>query len=264
MLLIQSILIAVLCYLASFHSPWLYYQGGWYTLSRPLVSGLFVGLILGDIHTGIMLGVAIQAVYIALVTPGGTMPSDLNFVAFPALALGVIAVKAGGDVPMAVSIAATIGILGSIIHSFTMVFMSYFNRKAEKAVERGDIKGLIFHTRISPQIAVFIVRFIPAFLAVYFGANAVKPILDSTPAFVLSTFTVLGGVLPAVGIAILLKQIVKDKKMLIYFLVGFVAVVCIKFNMISVTIVGLLLAYFNFQYKAPAIANGGKVEEEEF
>lgn len=264
MLFIQSILIAVLCYLGAFQTPWLYYQGGWYTLSRPLVAGLFVGLILGDVQTGILVGVAIQAVYIALVTPGGTMAYDLNFVAFPALALGIMAVKGGGDIKVAVSIAATIGILGSIIHNFTMVFMSFFNQRAEKAIERGDIKGLLFHQKVSPQIALFLVRFIPSFLTVYFGANVVKPILDSTPAYVLNTFSILGGVLPAVGIAILLKQIVKNKSMLIYFFVGFVCIVSIKLNMIGVTIIGILLAYFNFSYKSSVENNVNKLEEEEF
>ena len=46
---------------------------GNYTLGRPLVAGLIVGLIMGDVQTGIYLGAAIQVVYIALVTPGGTV-----------------------------------------------------------------------------------------------------------------------------------------------------------------------------------------------
>lgn len=264
MSIIQAILISALCYLGAFQAPWLYYQGGWYTLSRPLVASLFVGLVLGDVKTAIMVGVAIQAVYIALITPGGTMAYDLNFVSFPALALGVLAVKAGGDIKVAVSIAATIGILGSIIHNFTMVFLSFFNHKAEQAVEKGDVKGLLFHQMVTPQIALFLVRFIPSFLAVYYGASVVKPIIDSTPQVILNIFTVLGGVLPAVGIAVLLKQIVKDKMLLVYFLVGFVCIVFLKLNMVAVTIIGLLLAYLTFSFKTPAIVGTVKVEEEEF
>ena len=37
---------------------------GNYTLGRPLVAGLVVGLILGDIQTGIIVGAAIQVIYI--------------------------------------------------------------------------------------------------------------------------------------------------------------------------------------------------------
>lgn len=46
---------------------------GNYTLGRPLVAGLIVGIIMGDMQTGILVGAAIQVVYIALVTPGGTV-----------------------------------------------------------------------------------------------------------------------------------------------------------------------------------------------
>ena len=53
---------------------------GNYTLGRPLVGGLVCGLVLGDIRTGILVGVAMQVVYIALVTPGGTVSADVRAV----------------------------------------------------------------------------------------------------------------------------------------------------------------------------------------
>ena len=43
---------------------------GNYTLGRPLVAGLVCGIILGNVPAGIMVGAAMQVVYIALVTPG--------------------------------------------------------------------------------------------------------------------------------------------------------------------------------------------------
>lgn len=86
-LLFQAIAISIFCYLGALSTPWLLgLTGGWYTITRPLVSGMIVGLILGDMKQGIIMGVAIQTVYIAMVTPGGQMPADLNFVAFPAIA----------------------------------------------------------------------------------------------------------------------------------------------------------------------------------
>ena len=68
--MVQAILLGLFACLASLPG-----MGGTtignYTLGRPLVGGLVVGLILGDIQTGIIVGAAIQLVYIALVTPGG-------------------------------------------------------------------------------------------------------------------------------------------------------------------------------------------------
>ena len=46
---------------------------GNYTLGRPLVAGLVCGIVLGDIQAGVLVGAAMQVVYIALVTPGGTV-----------------------------------------------------------------------------------------------------------------------------------------------------------------------------------------------
>ena len=51
---------------------------GNYTLGRPLVGGLVCGLILGDVRTGILVGSAMQLLYIALVTPGGTVSVKIS------------------------------------------------------------------------------------------------------------------------------------------------------------------------------------------
>lgn len=69
-MIIEATLIGILCYLGALSSPRLLgLTGGWYLITRPLVSGMLVGIILGDLKTGIMIGVAVQAVYIAMVTP---------------------------------------------------------------------------------------------------------------------------------------------------------------------------------------------------
>ena len=131
-MIIEAALIGLLCYLGALSSPWLLgLTGGWYLISRPLISGMLVGLILGDIKTGIMIGVAVQAVYIAMVTPGGSMPADLNFVAYPAIALGLLSGK-GPEV--AVALAATIGIAGTILFNAMMVLNSFWNHRADVAL----------------------------------------------------------------------------------------------------------------------------------
>lgn len=44
MTLLQALLIALFGYLSSNYSPWCFGQlGGWYTMGRPLVSGLIIG-----------------------------------------------------------------------------------------------------------------------------------------------------------------------------------------------------------------------------
>ncbi|WP_208231366.1 PTS mannose/fructose/sorbose/N-acetylgalactosamine transporter subunit IIC [Brenneria izadpanahii] len=249
-MIFEATLIGILCYLGALSSPWLFgLTGGWYMITRPLVSGMLVGLILGDLQTGIIIGVAVQAVYIAMVTPGGSMPADLNFVAFPAIALGILSNK-GPEV--AVALAATIGIAGTVLFNAMMVLNSWWNHRADNALERGDERGVYLNSAIWPQATNFLMRFIPTFIAVYFGAQYINAFMDSLPHFVLAAMNVLGGILPAVGIAILLKQIIKSYSMLIYFLVGFICIVFLKLNMVALVIVGALLALIHYNYKPEA------------
>ena len=262
---IQAVLIGIFCYLGALSVPWAFgLTGGWYTLSRPLVSGLIVGMILGDVKTGIIVGVAVQAVYIALVTPGGTMPSDLNFVAYPAIALGIMS---GKDPQVAVTLAATIGILGTVIFNFMMVLNSYWNNKADKAVQAGDIRGVRLANGLYPQITTFLMRFIPSFIAVYLGGQYIQTILDHIPDKVITMMTVLGGMLPAVGIAILLKQVVNKPTDLITFFFGFTLAASMGVNLIGAAIIGGFFAilYYNIKLaglkKQPALTADDEEEE---
>ena len=61
---------------------------GNYTFGRPLIGGFICGLILGDMTTGILVGCAMQVVYIALVTPGGTVSADVRAVSYIGIPLG--------------------------------------------------------------------------------------------------------------------------------------------------------------------------------
>lgn len=248
---IQALLIGVLSYLGSLSCPWaLGLTGGWYTLSRPLVSGFLIGLILNDVQTGIIVGIAVQVVFIALVTPGGQMPQDLNAAAYIGVTLGILTVKQGGTIESAVAIATAVGAIGTIFHNFMMFTNTFFNTRAMFAIRKGDFKGLTLNHWILPQIAQACYRIIPTFIVLYLGQSYANQIIEMFPvdSFVMKTLTALGGMLPAVGVAILLKQVTKKDIDLIRFLFGFVLVAVLGINMISLAIVGAFFAYSHFTY----------------
>ena len=66
---------------------------GNYTLGRPLVAGLVCGIVLGDIQAGVLVGAAMQVVYIALVTPGGTVSADVRAVSYIGIPLAMLALR---------------------------------------------------------------------------------------------------------------------------------------------------------------------------
>lgn len=266
--LFQCILIGILSYLGSLSSAIPFgLTGGWYTLSRPLVSGFLIGLICGDVTTGILVGVSVQVVFIALVTPGGQMPQDLNSAAYIGVALCLMAVKSNSTIGSAVAIATAVGAVGTIFHNFMMITNTVWNTRAIIAIEKADYRGLMLNHLVFPQIIQFLYRVVPTALILYFGQNLATKIIEMFPidSFVMRTLTVLGGMLPAVGVAILLKQITKKNIELIRFLFGFVLVAVLGMNMISVAIIGIFFAYSHFIYtdKQKAAVNKYDDDEEE-
>ena len=256
MFFIQCALVGLFCWFGSVIAPTMGFALGWYVLSRPLIGGFVCGLIFGDVQKGIIIGAAVQAAYIAVVTPGGAFPAELGFISYPAMGL---ALAAKMDIGTAIALSASIGVLGTFILNLTLASFSIFNGMGDRAIAKGDQGSFIRAHLLWPQVFQFIVRAIPAFLAVYFGAQYVKGIIDSLPAWVTTGLLALGGLIPAVGIATLLFQSVRENFYVLFFLLGFVAIVAMKMNIIELTILAAVFAYLFYKISA----NVGKPSTEE-
>ena len=122
---------------------------GNYTLGRPLVGGLVSGLILGDIKLGIVCGVAMQLVYIALVTPGGTVSADVRAVSYIGIPLAMVAITTQGlaldssdAANLAKSMGTLVGTVGTVLFYGTATMNLLWQHIGWKAVEKGEFKRL--------------------------------------------------------------------------------------------------------------------------
>ena len=266
--IIQASLIAILGYMGTLMTPWLLgCTGGWYTVGRPLVSGMLIGLVLGDVKTGVLVGAAVQTVFIAMVTPGGTMPTDLNAAAFIGVGLGIVSVKSGASVEAATAVATACGAVGIVLHNSLCVFNSIFNQRAIKGIATGDEKLFLRNHWIWPQIALFISRAVPTFLVLYYGQGVATMIIETFPAesYVMRVLSVLGGLLPAIGVGLLIKNLVKKSIDLLPVLLGFTLVAAVGVNMISLAIIAAYFAYQSYQKNVaiPAMAASGDMDDDD-
>jgi PTS system mannose-specific IIC component len=138
-MIVEAILVGVMCYIASIGVPWFVGNtGGYYYLSRPLISGTIVGLILGDLKTGIIIGAALQAVYISHIIAAGGTSADITFVSYPATALAIIS---GASIEVAIGLAATIGVLGILIFNLMLTTNIFWIHAGDRALEKNSLKG---------------------------------------------------------------------------------------------------------------------------
>lgn len=241
-LLFQAFIVGVLCYLGAVETVWAYgVVGGYYILVRPLVAGFLIGLVFGDVQAGVLCGLAVQGVFIASMHTGGTSSSEITYASYGGIGLALATTK---DPAVAVTLAIFIGqTFGLIFYNLRMAGFSYFNHKAEKAAANLDIKGLILNQIVYTQFITFLVRVIPIMLAIYFGKDLVESLLKSMPEVVTHIVSVLGGVLPALGIAMLMNILIKKKAELVFFFLGFVLIAFAKLNTVALVFIAAAFAY---------------------
>lgn len=236
----QAFLIGIIYYLGTVGTPWLTLLGSISVLYKPLVAGTLVGIVLGDPVTGCIIGASINLPYIAFISAGGTVPVD------PGLAgsLGTaLALAAGVEPSVAVTLAIPLGLLGTLIWVAHMTVDVAFVHMADKAAEEGDLDRICFLHIVPPQIVMFLITVIPVTLGSYYGVDIVKSVVDVLTGKPLHILSVIGGILPALGIAMNLRAIGRVGT-IPFFIFGFLLAVYFKLDVITIAIFAGIIAYF--------------------
>jgi len=239
---VYALIIALLCWLVSSAFPmwlrWSFYFGA------PLVAGLINGLLLGDVGYGLAVGANVMMAYVGLVAIGGSIPSELALAGY----LGVgMTMLAHADPSVGLTIAVPLGLLGLFCFNAKMSLNAIWVHKADKYAAEGNTKGIILMNIGASQIIPFITYFIPVFLCAYYGGPALQKLLAVIPMQVLAALTLIGKMIPAVGLAMLMQVIFK-KSIIPFFVIGFLAAAYLSMGITFIAILGGALAYLHFIY----------------
>ena len=250
--LFQAILMGLLYYLTNNAIPWVTGLGS-VSIRQPVVAGTIVGIILGDPIQGCIIGATINTLYIGFMNVGGTLPADAGIGGIVGTAL---ALSTGQSAEVAISIAVPLGIMGTLIWTLRQTVNIYFVHQMDKYAKVGDTKKMGFWQCWPAQIFACLVTAVPVTLLIYFGAPAVQGIIDmltGTPLHILST---IGGLLPVIGIAMLIQMLNTRKGVLLFFVLGFFLETYSGLAMLVVAIFAGVFAYVysELMYKEPAEA----------
>lgn len=265
---LQAILIGIMSCTSASTIACLGTTVGNYTLNRPLVASLFVGLILGDVQGCILIGIPMQVMWIALVTPGGTVASDLRAVSYIGIPLAYVGAKSAGmdfggseAQGLASSISAMTGVIGISLFYGTAMMNLIWQHYGWAQLKKGNLDCLGKVDTILPLISHFVLSFLPVTLLCYYGSGAVQELFKNlnTDVWYIKAILSVGSVLPAVGIGILLKSVVTKTSDLVFFAFGFTIAASMNLTLIAATVVGGVFALINYQMammKATGVAAG--------
>lgn len=245
---------------------------GFTMLNRPIVIGPLVGLLLGDLHSGVIVGAALEAVFMGVVNIGGASAAEPGI----ATAVGTaFAILLGKGPEVALTLALPIGILGLQIKTALYIFLvGMFAARFDQLALEGKQRQIVW-LHYGLWAVNWLLYSLVAFLGILFGADAVSALLEAIPEVVMNGLTICGGLLPAVGMAMLMKML-WDKKICMYYFLGFVLVAYLNLPLVALAVIGVILAVsvgmtdyrFNLMQSAGAVAgslghNHYDLDEEE-
>ena len=145
------------------------------------------------------------------------------------------------DPSAALTIAVPIGVLMGFVTMFVNnVFLTIFAPLMDKYAAEGNAKKLLYNLNFGVWFFKQLFFCIVVYIGVYLGYTAVSSIVDSIPAVVMTGLTVCGQLLPAVGLALLMKMIWTNANAPYYFL-GFIAYMYFGLPVVAIAALGIII-----------------------
>ncbi|EAO5562600.1 PTS sugar transporter subunit IIC, partial [Salmonella enterica] len=204
----------------------------------PIISGFLVALALGSPIEGMKAAAYINLAYLGWMTVGGTMPGNLPVASVFGTAMTILS---GAAPSTAVVFAVPFSLLGILTFQASMSFNALWVHKAEAMLDRGNITGMRMMNYIPSFFVNMVLVGIPAFCMVYFGADFMKNMLTMIPQSLVNAFEVIGGIMPALGIAMLVSFLGK-KRLMPFFFLGFFLVAYLNLGIMAIAVFAVIAA----------------------
>lgn len=226
---------SALSYFICYAGNWIFGQS---MSDRPIVIGAVTGLLLGDLTQGLIIGATLEAVFMGSVNIGGQISADHSAATVFAVAFATTSTL---DPEAALTIAVPIGILMGFVTMFVNnIFLTVFTSLMDKWALEGNEKGLLIYLNFGVWLVKNLFFALIVFLGVYAGDVAVNSFVNSIPEVVMTGLNVCGKLLPAVGLALLMKMI-WTKEIGVYYLLGFVMFMYLKLPIVAIAVLGIII-----------------------
>ena len=221
------------------------------TLTQPVIAGFITGLIMGDTTIGLMVGGTLQLMQLGIAAFGGASIPDY----FTGAVIGtVFAIISGEGAEFGIGLAVPVSLLMlqlDVVARLGNVFLLHRVDAAIEKMQDKKIPGLV----LAGSIFWGLSRALPIFLMLVVGDSVVITITENIPMWLMNGLKTAGGVLPVVGVAILLRYM-PTKSYIPYLLIGFFLAAYLNIPMLGISMIGLVAAMFVYNRDSKNITNG--------
>lgn len=207
---------------------------------QPLVACTLIGLVTGHLTEGIMLGGSLQMIALGWANVGAAVAPDA---ALAAVASSIILVQGGQGVKgigSAVAIAIPLAVAGLFLTMLVRTITVAIVHLMDKAAKEGSSKMIDFWQYVCICLQGLRIA-IPAALLLVIPASSVRGMLEAMPAWLNDGMSIGGGMVVAVGYAMVINMMA-SREVWPFFVIGFVVAALSDLTLIAIGALGIALA----------------------
>ncbi|MCI6886832.1 MAG: PTS sugar transporter subunit IIC [Lachnospiraceae bacterium] len=226
---------------------------GIYT-NRCLIMATGVGLILGDLPTGLAMGAVGELAFMGFgVSQGGSVPPNPMGPGIVGTIIAITMKDAGIDVGSALALSFPFAVAFQFIITATYTFATTLTSVAYKALDKKDFRT--FRMAANLTVIIFaVVGFIIGFAGA-FSSDGLQKVISLIPGWLSTGLGMAGKMLPAIGFAMILNVMAK-RELIPFVLLGYICIAYLNLPVMGVAVLGTavaLMVFFNAGKKGESV-----------
>lgn len=218
---------------------------------QPIVACTLIGLATGNPTQGLLLGGSLQLIALGWMNIGAAVAPDA---ALASVASAILVTYHGAGVTEGIALAIPLAIAGQVLTIFVRTLTVAIAHAADRKATEGSFRAVEFY-HIGALMIQGLRIAIPAAIILAVSPQLVTNALNAIPGWLTGGLAVAGGMIVAVGYAMVINMMATPKLWL-FFALGFALSAIGELNLIAMGIIGVVLALLYLQF-APEFNQGG-------
>lgn len=207
---------------------------------QPLVACTLIGIVLGDVSSGIILGGTLQLIALGWMNIGAAVAPDA---AMASIVSAILVIAGKQEINAGIALAIPLATAGQVLTVLVRTITVGIQHMADKSSQDGNLARLNY-LHIGALMLQGLRIAVPAIaVALAVNTSGVREALASIPDWLANGLKVGGGIIVVVGYAMVINMM-RSPGMMMFFIVGFVTAAFLKFNLIGFGVIGFAIAYF--------------------
>ena len=207
---------------------------------QPLVACTLIGLVTGQLEAGIILGGTLQMIALGWANIGAAVAPDAALASVASAIILVLGGQGTAGVSTAIAVAIPLAVAGLFLTMVVRTLSVACVHRMDAAAEKANFKGVeLWHIIAIAMQGLRIA--IPAGALLFIPATTVQKFLTSMPAWLTDGMAIGGGMVVAVGYAMVINMMA-TKEVWPFFAIGFCVAALSDLTVIALGAIGVSLA----------------------